>query len=294
MKTAVTLVRRELWEHPALYVGPLVVLALVLVGVIGKLRLVASFVAEHGAEETTALLHLGAAGFAVPFLLVMLVVTSLYLLDSLYAERKDRSILFWKSMPVSDVATVLSKLAVALVLAPLIAYVVATIAQILSLGIGHATVALNAASAPTLRSGVQALVSAQAVLFYALFAVSLWYAPVYGWLLLVSAWAKRLPLLWASLVPVALVVLEQELFGSRHLAAWIGYRLSGIFSSGFQPDIWMRDQGAGGDFLQRPSDVIDLIAPGQLLASTGLWTGFAAAAVFTAVAIGLRRYRDET
>ena len=42
-----------------------------------------------------------------------------------YDERKDRSVLFWKSLPVSDRDTVLSKAVSALVVAPTLAISVA-------------------------------------------------------------------------------------------------------------------------------------------------------------------------
>lgn len=293
-RTAVTSLRRELWEHPALYIVPLVVLGLALVGVIGKIRLVGKFVDESGAEQVSAAMHLGAAGFIVPFLMVMLVVIPLYLLDCLYAERKDRSILFWKSMPVSDAVTVLSKLATALVAAPLIIYVVATVTQILGLSIGHLAILMSSAESPGMMQEARAFLQAQAVLMYALLAVSLWYAPIYGWLLLVSAWAKRVPFLWATLVPVALIVLEAEILRSRYLADWIGERFSGVFSSGFQLPSWMQGDRSEGTFLEQSPNVSELMNPADLFVSFGLWSGLALTAAFVAGAIALRRYRDDS
>ncbi|MGH8495439.1 MAG: hypothetical protein ACREVN_04835 [Gammaproteobacteria bacterium] len=293
-RTAVTLLRRELWEHPALYIAPLVVLALALVGVVGKMRFVGTVVAQHGAEQVSAALHLGTAGFVVPFLMVLLVVIPLYLLDCLYAERKDRSILFWKSMPVSDAVTVLSKLAVAMIAAPLIVYVVATVTQMLGLSVGNLAIVMTSDAIPSPMQEARAFIQAQAVLLYALFAVSLWYAPIYGWLLLVSAWAKRVPFLWATLVPVALIVLEAEILRSRHFAEWIGDRFSGVFSSGFRVPSWISGDQPDGAFFEQTPNVAELMNPAELFTSVGLWSGLALAAAFVAGAIALRRYRDDS
>jgi ABC-2 type transport system permease protein len=291
-RSAVTLLRREIWEHPALYIAPLVVLSLCLVGVIGKIRYLGGFVQDHGAENVGLILDFGVTGFVVPFLMVLLVITPMYLLDCLYSERKDRSILFWKSMPVSDTSTVLSKLAVAMLLAPLLVYVAATATQVVSFLVGHIAIALSSDDGPSLLRSAAALVNAQAVLVYTLLAVSLWYAPVYGWLLMVSVWARRVPFLWATLVPVVLIVLEAEILRSRHFLDWIGYRFAGVYRTGYEVPLWIQNGDHDAFFNSAPATV-DLLAPGQLLASMGLWSGLALAAAFTAGAILLRRYRDD-
>jgi len=114
--TLAMLVRRELWEHRALWIAPLIVAALMVVSAFVasvKFRLTHADMHDEGSEGMTMFSVMQGA-VSMPLSLVTLIVLSFYLLDCLYAERKDRSILFWKSLPVSDNLTVLSKLLVAL------------------------------------------------------------------------------------------------------------------------------------------------------------------------------------
>jgi ABC-2 type transport system permease protein len=119
------------------------------------------------------------------------------------------------------------------------------------------------------------------MLFYHLLAVHVfWYAPIYGWLLLVSAWARRAVFLWAALPWAAIGVIEKIAFHSSHFATWLGYRFSG--------------SAAGGSFTGDNGSMDHLmhITPGQFLITPGLWIGLAFFAVCIAAAVRLRRYRE--
>ncbi|MGC1458667.1 MAG: hypothetical protein WA825_10345, partial [Steroidobacteraceae bacterium] len=121
-----TLIRRELWEHRALWIAPLAVAALLLLlAIIGKTN--ADFGQVALPEQRRALFAVIMAYAVVPQFLVLGIVSWMYAGDCLYAERKDRSILFWKSMPVSDTLTVLSKLLLVVVLVPLGVYLVSLV-----------------------------------------------------------------------------------------------------------------------------------------------------------------------
>ncbi len=120
-----------------------------------------------------------------------------------------------------------------------------------------------------------------AMLLYHLVTVhSLWHAPIYGWLLLVSGWARRAAFLWALLPPLAICILEKVVFNSSHFAAFLGRRLSG-------PEAM--PLGDSGSF---PIDPWVHITPGPFLTSLGLWFGLAVTAVFLAAAVQLRRNRE--
>ena len=106
-----------------------------------------------------------------------------------------------------------------------------------------------------------------------------WYAPVYGWLLLISAWARRAPILWAALPPFALFVLEKITFGTSHFVAFLQYRLSGPEGFRFTPP--------GGD----PMGMMTGVAPLTFLSTPGLWTGLVVFTVFLVAAARLRRFR---
>ncbi len=118
------------------------------------------------------------------------------------------------------------------------------------------------------------------VLLYHLLAMhALWYAPFYGWLLLASAWARRAPLLWAFLPPLAIGVFEKIAFRTSHFAAMLGHRF------GRGPE--------GTDFAKASMSMDPLmhLTPLHFLISPGLWIGLAITAAFLAAAVQLRRYR---
>jgi ABC-2 type transport system permease protein len=117
------------------------------------------------------------------------------------------------------------------------------------------------------------------LLLYHLFAVhALWYAPIYAWLILVSVWARRAPLLWAFLPPIALSALEKVVFGTSYLTRLLQNRLTA----------GMEAFTVAGTL---PMDPMTHMTPGRFLASPGLWIGLAVAAAFLAAAARLRRYR---
>jgi ABC-2 type transport system permease protein len=311
MNKMAILLRRELWGNPAITVAP---------AIIGGLLLVMTILAVAGAisisvgddpvdvvdaikrvDPGTAgpLMQMALASLSVTFNTVMILVITFYLLDSLYADRKDRSILFWKSLPVSDTQIVLSKLATAALVIPAITLVIYLITAVVIYLISGSAVAF-AGSTAVLEVGPGALLETAVTLLYALLVQSLWYLPIFGWLLLASAWAKRAVLLWAILPPVVLMLIEDMVFRTSTIAQLLGDRVVGVFPLAFR-------HRADGDFRMLEHSTTDgdmhitavdgltsMIQPGALLASPGLYGGFVVAALFIAGAIWLRRYRDES
>jgi len=138
------LIRREIWEHRSLYITPAVV-ALVMI-----LTLLTAFVFASGYQEIVDIGIMGAQNLAgdterraallavligntVPFLIAGGILTVFYSLDSLYAERKNKSILFWRSLPITDAETVVSKLLTTALAIPLIAFAVIVITHLIVL-----------------------------------------------------------------------------------------------------------------------------------------------------------------
>src|SRR5205809_3277117 len=125
-------VRRELWENRSIYIAPILVAVVVLFGFL---------VSTIGLpERRRAVLLLDPAkartGIEAPYDMaaIMLILTAFivglfYCLDALHGERRDRSILFWKSLPVSDLTTVLSKVTVPLVVLPLLSFRIIAVTQ---------------------------------------------------------------------------------------------------------------------------------------------------------------------
>ncbi len=218
--TLVTLVRREFWEYRALWLGPAVAAALLALAAISA-HVNFDLSHEHDSKVSMLLTPAGRLGLSsfvqwvlsIPLYLVMLFVLSYYLLDCLHAERKDRSILFWKSLPVSDGLTVGSKLLVACVVVPLGVFLLATLAYFVFSLIIAVRVAIGTAPDLLVFDALSWL-QVEIVMLGELLLGVLWYAPVAACLLLLSA-AVRRPFLWATLPPVA-IVLERIALGTHH------------------------------------------------------------------------------
>jgi ABC-2 type transport system permease protein len=307
VKRHLILIRREFWEHRMLWVAPLAVAAVVLLGVSA---LPAHLTVTRGGFDLSSdpnvaaepdlsaavLSQLWLFGLAAPFYIAAGIVGVSYLLDCLYGERRDRSILFWRSLPVSDTATVLTKLLVGLVLLPLVTYLLAALTSLAVAATAHFHGDGTAPGSPSWDAA--AWLHAQGLMLYTLVAAILWYAPYAAYLMLVSAWARRSVYAWAFVPPVVAAVLERALFGTEYVGHLVqrGFReLTGLAfginhqlgtlggSGGFGPP-----RGGGGGRGWNP--VAD---PSGLLHSPQLWLGLAAAGLMIWAAIQVRRRRDD-
>jgi ABC-2 type transport system permease protein len=275
-------VRRELWEYRSIYIAPLAAAALFLVGfLIGTIRLprqmraLSTLDAAHQ-HQTILTPYDYVAGL---LMLTAMVVGLFYCLDALHGERRDRSILFWKSLPVSDTTAVLAKASIPLVILPLITFVVIVAAQWIILLVSSAILLANGLSVGTLWTQVAILPMSMMIFYHLLTVHVLWHAPFYGWLLLVSAWARRAAFLWAVLPVVAIAFVEKIAFNTSHFATFLGDRLGG----GAQEAVT-----AAGSMPIHPGIHITL---GRYLSAPGLWIGLAFTAICLAAAVQLRRQR---
>jgi ABC-2 type transport system permease protein len=275
-------IRRELWENRWLYIAPLAVAALFLCGfLISMIHLPAKMRAaltlnpmqQHALSEQPY-------NFAAVLIMgTTFVVTMFYCLEALHGERRDRSILFWKSLPVSDLTTVLSKASIPLVVMPLLTFAIIVITQWIMLLFSSAALLRNGLSPSTLWTHLSLFEMWLMLLYHLVTIHALWYAPFYGWLLLVSAWARRAAFLWAALPLLAIGFVEKIAFNTSYFAAMLGNRLGG---------------GAEGIKFEPGSMAMDPLSqlnPGQFLISPGLWIGLAVFAAFLGAAVWLRRYR---
>ena len=269
---------RELWENHSIYIAPSIVAAIIVFG-----SLVGSFHLP-GRRQNALLLDPARrqAAIEIPYDIaaVMLIFTAFiigvfYCLDALHGERRDRSILFWKSLPVSDLTTVLSKVSVPLVVLPLVSFAIIVVTQFIMLLISTAALLPSGLAATTWTNFN--LFQQSLVLLYGLITIALWHAPIYGWALLVSGWARRATFLWAVLPLLAIAFFEKITFGTSHFAAMLGNRLMG-----FAPEAF--------DFQPHHNVAVDALTPGRYLSSPSLWIGLIFAALFIAAAIRLRRY----
>ncbi|MGH8186994.1 MAG: ABC transporter permease, partial [Steroidobacteraceae bacterium] len=222
------------------------------------------------------------------------VTAMFYLLDALQGERRDRSVLFWKSLPVSDTTAVLTKLFTAMVVAPAIAFAAAIATQLVVIVLSSIGLLFAGANPAPLWTNLPIFFEVTVVVSYALIVISLWFAPIYGWLLLVSSWAKRSTFLWAVLPPVAIIVFERLAFGTRYAADVLSYRLGDGMESAFINGKLGRRGDVGAEFTARAEEhnLLATLDPGGFLANPYLWVGLAVAAGFVAAAIWMRRYRE--
>lgn len=296
MSRFIWLIRRELWEHRAIWIAPAIVLACLLLlvltgnvhlGPIGEMDATTAL-GTLPEDKRLKLLLLVYAGLALVVYMVMGIVAFFYALDSLYADRRDRSVLFWKSLPLSDAETVLSKFAVAVFVIPLIALVGALLAQLLVAAGGAAKLALAGGPAGIMWQP-EALVGGITVALLWCVTAVFWYAPVVGYLMLASAWAPRGPFLWAVLPPVAVSVIERVVIGTEYAGKFIADRLFGLYRL-----LGERGESLGNGNVKIHLSDIDLA--GSLMdfySSAALWLGIVAAGLLLAAAMWVRRYRDE-
>ncbi|HUO89493.1 MAG TPA: hypothetical protein VMU08_09990 [Rhizomicrobium sp.] len=299
-------VRRELWENRSLYVAPLSVAGVILFGfVISVIGL-----ARHGKEMRAALTpdQLASAIVlpydiaAVAVIVVSVIVGFFYSVNALYSERRERSILFWKSLPVSNLTTVLSKAFMPIVVLPTIVFGVTVVLHVVMLLLNTAGRAVAGTSVSELWAHVP-LFQMEIVLLYGVATLALWHAPIYSYLIFVSGWAKKTPILWAVLPPLALIVVEKIAFDTGYIGRLISYRLSGSFDEAFSLPTRtplraaVQNHAAHGAHHPVQMPAIPTVGLGQLdplhfLSSPGLWLGLLVAAAFLAGAVWLRRTRE--
>src|SRR5215475_13155351 len=218
-------VRRELWEHSAVYIGPVAAAGVFLLGFLISLFHLPNHMREAIADPSKMKHLAGSYEFgAAAIMFVAMIVQIFYCLDTLQGERKDRSILFWKSLPVSDVTTVLSKASIPLVVLPALSYALVVVTGFVMLVLSSVVLLFCGLSAAPLWTQLSLVQGALLLLYHMVTVHILWYAPIICWLLFISAWARRAALLWAVLPPLGIGILEKLIFNTTHFAAWVQYR----------------------------------------------------------------------
>ena len=329
MKTMKWLLRRELWEHQGMFLRTPVIVNLVLIvivvvtvlyGMVGghlnggslgpglvlnnpgqSLGAALRALTPESKTNIAAGLVAGAAAISAPLFVMYSVVAFFYCLGALYDERRDRSILFWKSLPISDELTVGSKVALALLVAPLISIAVVSItALILALfaSITCAMYGVNMAG-PILSNPQLWLMPLQLVSMLPVF--FLWALPTVGWLLLVSSWARSKVFLWAVGAPLLAMAVARwlgYLFGLNLNLNWISENIIARALGGLVPGSWFLFEHVTREQLAGPGEqtiqVANLVVQSWLtLANRSVWIGAVAGLAMLVVAMRMRRWRDE-
>jgi ABC-2 type transport system permease protein len=278
-------VRRELWENRSIYMAPLIAAGVVLFGF-----LITAFGLPERRHNALALeptrmraaIELPYDVAAIMIMFTAFIVGVFYCLDALHGERRDRSILFWKSMPVSDLTAVLSKAIVPFAILPALTFVIAIGTQLIMLLISTAVLLPSGLAGTTWK--LLPWFQLSIILLYGLVTMALWQAPLFAWLLLVSSWARRATFLWAFLPWLAICAIEKIAFNTAYFAQLLGSRISS-FEHAFV--VVKYPKGAHVPVVDR----LTQLDPVNFLSSPGLWIGLVLAVAFLAAAIRLRRYR---
>lgn len=307
VKTMTALVRRELWEHRAFWLAPAVMaglftLLMLRIGfklltdvpadkiaqVNAKLAASPAFADFAGQTHAATMVY---SGIGIAIGTIMCFIALFYLLDSLYGDRRDRSILFWRSMPITDGQTVLSKVLTVTVAAPLCVLGVllagyATWGALsavfgLAAGLDYWWVGLNPI----------AWLWAAGQLLVVTIGATLIMLPFIGYLLVASAWAPRAPFLWAALPVVGISILEEMVFDTSVFIETLANHPKALFPKMFAEGF--EGFGIRGDVHDtiRISGGFDF--SGAVLLEPRLWVGVALGAGLVMLAVHARRLRDD-
>ena len=322
------LLRREYWEHKggffwAPVIASIISLAMTIMGIVLALMSVRKLQANgdfdikgvkvNGLDFTGLLQRMDAddlreIGSGLDLfvmlsstwpLLVLAFTVFFYCLGTLYDDRKDRSVLFWKSMPISDTHTVLSKVTSALVTAPAIALLVCAATVVATMLVLSVVVMVSGNNPMTVVWGPASPMRVMGYLLAGLPIYMLWALPTVGWLLLCSAWARSKPFLWAVMLPLfaGIIVTWLSMFVSTaQQSEWFWKHVVGRLLLGTMPGIDMVYRGIGQpgnslDAVMREFASVDAML--ATLAMPSLWIGAVVGIVMIAAAIRLRRWRDE-
>jgi ABC-2 type transport system permease protein len=277
-------VRRELWENRSLYLAPLTVAGVIVIGfmfsAVGLAERRQAVLLLNDPVKARTAIEMPYSMAAMMIMFTAFIVAVFYCLDALHGERRERSILFWKSLPVSDFTTVLSKAVVAFVVIPAITFAVVILTDLMIFLISSVVLVVHGVSpASTL---IQTHYFLNVVLFlYGIIVLTLWHIPTYSWMLLVSGWARRAAFLWALLPWIALMFFERITFGTYYFYALIKDRFGSPATTAFNfPDP------------KHPClDSLSQLTLGRYLTTPGVWIGLALGLAFLAIAIRMRRYR---
>jgi ABC-2 type transport system permease protein len=304
IQTQLALIQRELWEHRSIYVTPAAIgLIVCLMAITGQVAV--SAMGEHldfallgatalGENERAAALTGLLTFISIPLFLSMMILTTFYTLDCLYAERKDRSILFWRSLPVTDSETVISKLITALVVIPLVTLLLIMITHLAVLLIASVWVSVRGADAWYLIWSAAPLFDSWMVTLIYLLTVPLWLSPFIGWFLFVSAFTKRAPFLMAFMLLIVLPMLEKIFLTSSYLATALVDRIKMPLFTSEEISLNFNDMDDVRDAAESGVSLLSLIDLTAFFGSPGLWAGIIVCGLLTTAAIYLRRFRDET
>ena len=283
-----TMIRREIQEHKLAFIYAPFIVALVLCLVIISVYLgltdiqttTFNFSTELYDEEfqedmlqatpesKTAVIRAGLTVLGLPILLTVGFGLLAYSLSTFADERKDRSLIFWRSLPVSDLTTVMSKLIFVVIVIPLLVVPNLFLLQLISL----LSVSIYFVSNDIVSFGyvwTSYFISDWFRIIFSLWAQALWTLPILLWLMLAGTYFKK-PVIGAIVPLVALVVLEGIIFKANNIQEFIENRL------GF----WSRSDSFPIEYAE--ARVVDISDIYLLLTTQAFWIGIFASVILIA------------
>jgi ABC-2 type transport system permease protein len=323
MSTMKWLIRREFWEHKGSLIWAPLVFGGLIVGFFlinlsfglssghfqgsffvngTKLGSLAPLANLNNEQIATVAFVLSNAFMAIsaPLFVILAFVVFIYCMNALYDERRDRSILFWKSLPISDHTTVLSKMAIATLAAPLITIAVATATWGLVLLMCSVALDVKGINVFSILLSTPSLYLTPFEVIGLIPVYVLWGLPTFGWLLMVSSWARSKVILWALGVPIFSILLlgwAEKMSGYEFHLAWYAHNIVGRVLLGVVPGAWVYLSDMGTSQLFGTHEGLDMTSvfthSWATLDRPELWIGAVAGAVMIYVAIRMRRWREE-
>jgi ABC-2 type transport system permease protein len=298
------LIKREIWEHRSIYVTPIAIAVIVSLISLAGMVTVSAFDKEidmalfsassiAGDAERQAALTVFFLGTSWVFLFALAILTTFYSLDCLYAERKDKSILFWRSLPITDAETVVSKLLTAIIVLPVVTVTAIIVTNLVNLIVSTVWVMIQGGDAAHLIWGSVSLFDNWTAALIVTVASAIWMSPLIGWFLFVSAFTRRSPLLMAFMPLIIIPIIEWIFFRSKVFA-------SAVFGRGEMIPLFREmnfEHFFDEDRRKVNEEVISLLAHidiGKFLVSPSVWMGVVVCGLFVTAAIYVRRYRDES
>lgn len=322
MSSYMTLLRRELWEHTSLKAIPLTLLAFVLLanlafifflsassgsitissdGATQQVTNYIEFFTQLDPSKQTVIINGTMITTGMIINSILLIVMFFYLLDSLYGERKDRTILFWKSLPVSNRLTVFSKLSIALFIIPVIIFITIGLANMITLLLQSYSFSHHQHAADLLWQQVD-FTGLTMFSVFLLIQQTIWYFPVMGWLLFCSAWCRKSPIVVAVLLPAILVFIDSSFMLDTGISEILVERLPlGITSMqlGNEGSMMSNPYNLSGQQLPGFNMIAGISLPSvdeilKFLMNVKVWMGIVIGIFFTGMAMSLRRWRDDS
>ena len=298
-----TLIKRELWEHRSIFITPAAIGGVIALAVLtgqmsisaygGEIDIAITSASNTDPAHRRAVLMAAFGAMTSVFAVGAGIVMIFYSLDALYSERKDKSILFWRSLPVTDAETVISKLITATLVIPAAALAGTFATHLLFMIISSVWIMFEGGNAGHLIWSAAPVWDVWGAAILTALAVTIWMSPFIGWFFFVSAYTRRMPLLMAVMPLIVLPLVEIAVLPTSILAKTIWSRFTDMPLAGMN----IRDVLNDHNFTELREENVSMLAAldmGRFFSSPSVWAGIIVCGLLVTAAIYVRRFKDES